>query len=122
MTKDEFEEQFDPDNGIVMELDDLIELFIQHGIKAYKRIYRSCPEGRALDRHETVTIHDVEFNYWRELSVYKMAEYLQELIPTLNVEVNLDGNNSNMKIEINDDDYTALTEVLTSFLKEQNLL
>ena len=122
MTKDEDEEQFDPDNVTIMELDDLIELFIQYGIKAYKKMYRPSLEGRALDRHETVIIHDVEFNYWRELSVYKMAEYLQELIPTLKVEVNLDGNNSNMKIEINDDDYTALTEALTSFLKEQNLL
>lgn len=122
MTKDADEEQFDPDDSTIMELDDLIELFIQYGIKAYKKMYRSYLEGRALDRHETVIIHDVEFNYWRELSVYKMAEYLQELTPTLKVEVNLDGNNSNMKIEINDDDYTALTEALTSFLKEQNLL
>ena len=37
-----------------MSTEDIIEDFIQKGIKAYKKLYRATIEGHKLDRHESV--------------------------------------------------------------------
>lgn len=104
-----------------MELSDLIEQFIQYGIKAYKKLYRCTPEGRAIDRHEPVEIKGVDFSYWRELSVYKMAEYLKEICPECEIEVTLEGNNSELKISVDDNEYEKIVEVINKFLEENKL-
>lgn len=99
-----------------MTTEDMIEDFIQKGIKAYKKLYRCTPEGHKLDRHEKVTIKDIEFSCWRELAVFKMSEYLY-VDHSVSVEVFLDGNNSKLLIEIDEKQQQRLNNVLYCFLK-----
>lgn len=102
-----------------MTTEDIIEDFIQKGIKAYKKLYRATPEGHKLDRHESIRIKDNEFSCWRELTVFKMGEYLNEDF-NIPVTVELDGNNSKLIIEIDDKQQQKLNNVLYCFLKQFN--
>lgn len=99
-----------------MTTEDMIEDFICKGIKAYKKLYRCTPEGHKLDRHETVKIKDNEFSCWKELTVFKMGEYLYEDCH-INVDVELNGNDSKLTIEIDDRQQQKLNNVLYCFLK-----
>lgn len=100
-----------------MTTEDLIEDFIQKGVKAYKKLYRNTIEGHKLDRHETIKIKGVEFSCWRELAVFKMGEYLNE-DHSIYVEVYLEGNNSKLIIEIDDKQQQKLNNMLYCFLKQ----
>ena len=56
-----------------MTTEDLLEALISSGVKAYKKLNKNTPEGRKLNRHESVAIEGVEFTCWREYAVYKTA-------------------------------------------------
>ena len=96
----------------------MIEEFISMGIKAYKKNSRGSLEARKLDRHESVMIQGQEFSYWREYVVYKMAEYICEIIPQSKVEVTLDGNDSTIQIELDDSEHQKLNRELFLFFTE----
>lgn len=101
--------------------EDMVETVIEAGVKAYKKNYKNCPEGIKLFRKEPVVLFGIEFNCWREYAVYKMGQYLQELCPTLNIDVELDGNNSTLKLEMSDEEQKKVNVLLWQFIKKAQL-
>jgi len=106
-----------------MTTEDLIEALIVEGIRAYKKLNRNTPEGRKLTRKEAVKIdNDVEFSCWREYAVYKVAEYLRDLLPDIPIEVTLDGNDSVLQIEIDEKEQQKINGSIYSFLNGLKLI
>lgn len=79
-----------------MTTEEMIETIIDEGVRAYIKNYRNCLEGRILSRHEIVTKYGINFTCWKEYTVYKVAEYIKEIVPTIILEVEIDGNNYNL--------------------------
>ena len=98
----------------------MIEEFISMGVKAYKKNSRGSLEARKLDRHELVILQGQKFTCWREYTIFKMAEYICEIIPQSKVEVTLDGNDSTIQIELDDSEHQKLNRELFLFLKKIN--
>lgn len=102
-----------------MTTEELVEDFIEAGVKVYKKNYKNCPEGIKIYRHEPVVLQGIEFNCWREYAVYKMGQYIQEVCPEIGIEIELDGNNSVIKLDIPSDEVQQkLNSVLYNFLKK----
>lgn len=101
-----------------MTTEEIIEATIECAVKAYRKNSRGAKEAAKLDRHETVIINDIEFNYWREYGVYKTAEYIKERLPDCDITVNLDGNNSNIDLALSNEEERKLNGILYSLLKE----
>lgn len=100
---------------------DLIEEFIQVGMKAYKKNSKGSVEASRLDRHQPIVIDNVEFTCWREWTCYKMCEYLKDTIPDMYVECNLDGNDSNIVIEVTDEQQQVLNREIFLFLEKNKI-
>ena len=105
-----------------MTTEDLLEELISAGVKAYKKLNKNTPEGKKLNRHESVTIEGVEFTCWREYAVYKTAEYIAEIIPPEQVEVTLDGNSSVIEVTCDDKEQQEINSKLYLFLKKENII
>ena len=105
-----------------MTTEDLIEELISSGAKAYKKLNKNTPEGRKLDRHESVAIEGVEFTCWREYAVYKTAEYISEVIPPKQIEVTLDGNDSVLTVICDDAEQQEINRKLYLFLKKEGII
>lgn len=85
-----------------MTTEDLIEEVIELSVEAYKKTSKGCEKWRKLNRHETVIINGISFNYWREYGIYKVCEWLHE--QGVQIECTLDGNDSSIIIDNLDDD------------------
>jgi len=96
----------------------MIERFIDEGVKAYKRNSGNCLEATALNRHEPIVKEGHEFRYWREWAVYKMGQYITEIIPGAKVDVWMDGNDSSLSVELNDDEQKKLNSEMFRFFQE----
>ena len=105
-----------------MSTEDMIEILIENGVKAYKKNSKKSKEFNRLNRHESVIIDGINFNYWREYGVYKAAEFLKENCPQASIVVNLDGNNSSLSIDISDNAQKKINYILYSFLKKQKFV
>lgn len=106
-----------------MTTEEMIEVVIEDGVKAYRNNYRNTLTGRRLSRHEPVILEDIEFNYWREYAVYKTGKYLQEMCPTVLIDIGLDGNNSVLQVEFNtDEEEKIVTKNLQQFIEYINNL
>lgn len=103
---------------MIWNTENMIEEFISIGMKAYKKNSKGSIEARKLDRHESVIIQGQEFTCWREYTVFKMAEYICKVIPKSRVEVMLDGNNSSIKIELNEFEQEKLNRQMFLFLEK----
>lgn len=103
-----------------MTTEDMIETFISEGIRAYKKNSGDCFEARRLNRHESVVIEGQEFKCWREYVIYRMAEYICKIIPEAKVEIVLDGNDSTIKIELNNFEQQKLNRKMFLFLQKIN--
>lgn len=107
-----------------MNIEQLIEYTIEKGVQAYKRNLRHKRFGRYLDRHQPVKLTgvDTEFRYWREMAVYMMGDYILEVVPTAKVDVWLCGNDSSIKIEVeNDEQEQAIVKALMDFYQKIGL-
>lgn len=93
-----------------MTTEGMLEDLIQLSLKAYKKNSRGCKEWLQLSRHETVIIDGIPFNYWREYAVYKVCEWLND--KGIKVECNLDGNNSSIIINVNEEEQRVLNNKL----------
>lgn len=114
--------KFKGGQALILSTEDVIEDFIDTIQKFYKKNCKDKILFRKLNRHETVTIDDVEFTYWREFVCYKMCEYLKQIVPSAYVECNLDGNDSNIVIELDEKQGLRLEQVLqlaTVYLMEK---
>ena len=85
-----------------MSTEDMLEGITMRVMKAYKRNSHNSPIGQRLNRHEPVVLDGVEMTYWREYTVYKMAEFVKDIDPTIGVEVFLEGNDSALQLEMDD--------------------
>ncbi len=103
-------------------LQNLVENFIQFGIKAYKIQWRNTSDGRKLDRHEYVQIDDeISVHTWRELAVFQMAKFLKEE-GLCNTEVTLNGNDSDITLQFeNDSELKFCICRIKSFFEENKL-
>lgn len=101
----------------------LIETLIEQGVKAYKKNHRGRLFGRRLDRHEPVKVEGVEqeFRYWKEMAVYFAGEYIKEHLPQAIVNVHIDGNNSNLEIEIDDVEEESINKDLLDFFNQTRI-
>lgn len=101
----------------------LIETLIEQGVKAYKKKHRGRLFGRRLDRHEPVKVEGVEqeFRYWKEMAVYFAGEYIKEHLPQAIVNVHIDGNNSNLEIEIDDVEEESINKDLLDFFNQTRI-
>lgn len=95
-----------------MNLEDFIEEIILKGIFAFKKIYKNCNEAKKLNRHESIVVDGYEFKYWREYAIYKIAQYISELSPTAKIEINLNGNESTLLLEVTPNEHKELTRKL----------
>lgn len=106
-----------------MTTSDMIETFVSVGMKAFKKLYKDTAEGRKLDRHEAVVVNGNEFTYWREYTVYKMGEYIRDILPEADIIVELEGNDSTIRIEnVSDDDVQKLNRMMYLFLEKNGCL
>lgn len=102
-----------------MTTEEMIEEYISKGVKAYKKLNRNTPEGRKLERKEPVTIEGIEFSCWREYATYKVAECIHETLPEVKIDVELDGNNSTIQIEVDKQEQRTLNHRMYKFLTEE---
>lgn len=101
-----------------VETERLIEEFMEAGTKAFKSERKKSSEARKLDRHETIELppDGVKVSYWREFVAYKMAEWIQETVPTCTVELELAGNDTTLTVELTDEERKLLSDKLDGFL------
>ena len=105
-----------------MTTEDMIEVFIEKGTCAYKKLNKNTKEGMKLYRHEKVEIEGQLFNCFREYATYKMGEFLKENLPEAYVEVTLDGNDSIILLEVSDEEQQKVNTKMYSYLKEWNFV
>jgi hypothetical protein len=101
-----------------MKTEELIEAFMDAGLKAFKSERSRSSEARKLDRHETIELppDGVKVSYWREFVAYKMAEWIQETVPTCTVELELAGNDTTLTVELTDEERKLLSSELEGFI------
>ena len=58
----------------------------------------------------------MKVSYWREFVAYKMAEWIQETVPTCTVELELAGNDTTLTVELTDEERKLLSDKLDGFL------
>lgn len=105
-----------------MTTEELIEKIIDVSYPIYKKHSRGSIEALKLDRKEEVIIDGITFTCWREYICYKVSEYLKEKCPEAHVELELDGNNSIIQIEVSDSQQQTLNQKMYKFLKENNAI
>lgn len=93
----------------------LLDDFIVLGVRAYKRLLRSELLGRRLDRKEPVEVDGHIITGWSEYTVYRLAQWVQDVIPAADVQVSLDGIDSALEVSAT----TAELKVLRSALNSQ---
>lgn len=101
-----------------MTTEDMIENLIELGVKAYKKNSGNSPEAIKLNRHEPIIVDGCEFSYWREYTVYRIAQYIHGILPEANIDVELNGNDSSIQIEMDDLEQRKLNRELFLFLKK----
>ena len=109
---------FERRKGQDMTTEEILESFIEEGARSYKKLSRNSPEGRKLTRKEPVEIDGVEFSCWREYAVYKAAEHISSILPGVPISVDLDGNDTVIKIEVDSKEEQKLNGALYSLLKK----
>ena len=101
---------------------DLIETFITEAVRSLKKIHRHQKEGRMLDRHEPVVLDGYTYTTWRAYATHATAEHIQQVLPDADISVTLDGNNSTIELDIDDEEQRKLNGSLFSFLKKWDCL
>lgn len=97
---------------------ELIDYIVDQGMKAFKKLHGNCEEGRKLSRHEPVEMDGFVFTYWREFVVYKMAQYIQEMCPSAEVEIDLCGNDTSLKVGVTDGEQESLDTQMEEFIRK----
>ena len=105
-----------------MTTEEMIEEIIQVSYPFYKRHSRGCIEALKLDRKEEVEIDGTVFSCWREYVCYKVAEYIKEKCPGCDLVLELNGNNTVIQLELDDEQQKHLNMVMNKFLKERDLI
>ena len=99
-----------------MTTEQMIEQIIDKAVVCYKRNSKGSVEASMLEQHRDVVIDGITFNYWREYVVYKVCQYIKDKCPDSVVHCNLDGNNSNIEVELTDQQQKILNVKMNKFL------
>lgn len=106
-----------------MTTEELIQAFLDAGRKAFTRhTAKRSPEIRKLLRHEDVTIDGNEYHCLQELVVVKTAEHIRNILPDCDIEVELNGNDSTLELELTPEEKRKLTSELYVFLKDNRCI
>lgn len=106
-----------------MTTEELIQSFIDAGRHAFiSHTAKRSPEIRKLIRHETVVIDGNEYNCLQELVVVKTAEHIRNILPDCDLEVELNGNESTLNVELTPEEKRKLTSELYVFLKDNRCI
>lgn len=100
-----------------MTTEDLIEQLIDLSYHKYKKLSRGCKEYDMLNRKQPVVINDIEFSCWREYACYKVCEYIKSKIPEAELDLELNGNDSVITVEMSDEDKRTITTKLWNLIK-----
>lgn len=89
-----------------MQNEEIIERLLDKAYTCYKRAFRKhCPlVARMLDRKESVEIEGQMYSCWQELIVVTCANIIAEYCPDIEIEVELDGNNSTLNVSLTEED------------------
>ena len=101
-----------------MTTEDMIEQLIDLSYHKYKKISKGCKEYDLLNRKIPVVINGIEFTGWREYVCYKVCEFIKSKIPEAELELELDGNDSIIALEMNDEEKRKLNNKLFVLIKE----
>ena len=104
-----------------MTTEQMIEEIINAAYPLYKKNSRGSIECDKLNRKESVDIDGITFNCWREYVCYKVAQYLKEKCPDCIVDLQLDGNNTVIQLEIDDEQQKRLNMIMNKFLKDRQI-
>ena len=102
-----------------MSTEEMIEEIIQVSYPFYKKHSKGCVEALKLDRKEEVEIDGTVFSCWREYVCYKVSEYIKDKVPECHVTLELNGNNTVIQVELNDEQQRKLNVCMNEFLKER---
>ncbi len=100
-----------------MNTEELIEKLIDVMYPIYKRNSKGCIEAYKLDRKEPVDVDGITFSCWREYVCYKVSEYLKEKCPEADIKLELNGNDTQIFLEINDNEQQKLNQKIYTFLE-----
>ena len=101
-----------------MTTEDMIERIIDLSYRKYKKISKGCKEYDLLNRKIPVVIDGIEFTGWREYVCYKVCEFIKNKIPEAELELELNGNDSIIALEMNDEEKQKLNNKLFVLIKE----
>ena len=101
-----------------MSVEELVEKLMDVGMKAYKSNRKTSSDARKLDRHEPIDLPSdgVTVTCWKEFVAYKMADWVQEVVPEATVTVELKGNDTILSLEISDEEQLILEREFGDFL------
>ena len=105
-----------------MTTEQMIQAIIDAAYPMYKRNSKGCVEAYKLDCKQPVDIDGITFTCWREYVCFKVAEYIKDKVPDCNLELQLDGNDTVIQVELDDDQQKKLNVAMNKFLKDRNLL
>lgn len=100
-----------------MTSEELMELLLRRGSKYYKHQMRvNCPMiSTKLDMKKPVEINGETYSCWNEFIVVCVANLIHAEVPGINFMVNLDGNNSTVEMEIDNQEEMKLLEIAKKF-------
>lgn len=101
-----------------MTTEDMIERIIDLSYRKYKKISKGCKEYDLLNRKIPVVMNGIEFTGWREYVCYKVCEFIKSKIPEAELELELNGNDSIIALEMNDEEKQKLNNKLFVLIKE----
>lgn len=101
-----------------MTTEDMIERFIEEGVRAYKRNWEGSTEKSRINMHLPITFCGQEFRYWREIAVYKVGEQIHDFMPSAQVDVYIDGNDSYISVELTDEEQRKLNGKMADFFRK----
>ena len=107
---------------IALTTEELIEIFIDEGVRAYRMNWRGTEYHSRLMMKLPIQWNGETISCFRELAVYMMGDWLHELVPDATVEVWLDGNESTIKVELNDEEQQKIYSQMAIYLKKAGAL
>lgn len=102
-----------------MTTEEIIARYIDEGYNALRtHTSKRSPEIRKLIRHESVVIQGTEYSCLKEFAVERVAEEIRKILPEADIEVELGGNDSTLRVWLTEEEKRRLTTEFYAFLSE----
>lgn len=85
----------------------------------YKKNFRKyCPSvARLLDRKKPVEFNGIEYHCWKEVVIHNLSNLIQEYFPDIEIEVELNNNDSCMTLNITPEEEQAINSKIYPMIK-----